>query len=367
MSHQATVALLVRPSGAIIELLHDELDLTACLEVGRLFEVMLDASSVQHASAFLKSIDNKGFALDCKVQVAHPNGPLSLIFSGCRSGPGLLLIGAREALSRGLLIQEMAGIVNHYSVERQTADKEFGPGIGLDWGALLAAISHELRNPLNGILAASNYLLEDAAGLLNPEHIALLRSVESSCQAMFKVIDDLTVASAIESGELRLALTPTDILELIKMNLSLNRLSAARKEIRIDLLPDVNLPPITLDPVHISRVVHNLLAKCIRSSSPGGRIAVHVGSDGQQAIISVHSEKSFLSADETHFLSNPHQGVAWSKIRPSDIIAFRMIDKIIECHAGALRVDCEAGKGLTFTLALPISVAARVRSSRGQN
>jgi len=360
MSHQATIALLARPTGSIIEVLHDEFGLKTCIESGSLFNAILDPRSVPHAVLFLHTIQKKRFALDCKLEVAGPEGPIALIFSGCMSDDGILIIGAREALSRELLVQEITAISDHYAAKRQTTHEESEYR-----SALLAATAHELRNPVNGILAASQYLLEDAAHWMTPEHVTLLRSVESSSRVMFRVIDDLIDAPAIESGELKLVLAPTDILELIRKSLPLNRLSAARKEIRMDLSSAGDIPLISLDSITISRVVDILLTKCIESSRPGGRIEIHVGIERQQAIISVKSEKSLLSADELRFRSNAYQGGMYGlpKLKPSEIIAFRMVNKIVERHGGVFRVESDAGKGLTFILALPIS-GVRVLSQR---
>ncbi len=360
MGHQASIVLLARPTGSIIAVLHDELGLTTCLESSSLFEAILDPHSVPHAALFLQTIQKKRFTLDRKLEVARPDGPMSLIFSGCKSDCGMLIIiGAREVLSRESLVQEMTAIAEHYAAKLQTANEESHYR-----SALLAATVHELRNPVNGILAASQYLLGDAAGLLKPDHITLLRSVESSSRVMFRAIDDLIEASTSESVELKLILAPTDILELIRQNLSLNRFPAACKKIRMDLSSAGNLPLISLDQARISSVVDKLLTKCIQSSCPGGRIEIHIGIEEQQAIISVQSEKSFLSADELSFLSNSNQGGMHGlpKVKPGEMIAFRMVNKIVERHGGAFRVESDAGKGLTFILALPIS---SVRVLRG--
>jgi K+-sensing histidine kinase KdpD len=350
MGHQATIAFLAQPTGSIIAVLHDELGLTTCLESGSLFKAILDPRSVPHAALFLDTIQKDGFAFGCKLNVVCADGPMSLIFLGCKSDCGMFIIGSREALSRKSLVQELTAIVDHYAAQLQTPEESRYAS------ALLAATAHELRNPLNGILAASQYLLDDAAHLLKPEHITLLRSVESSGRAMFRLIDDLIEASATESGELKLVPAPTDILDLIRKNLSLNRLSAARKEIRMELSSAGDLPLIPLDPVSISRVVDNLLTKCIQSSWPGGRIEIYVGIEERQAIISVQSEKSNLSAEELRFLSSSLQGgmSGLPKVKPSEIIAFRMVNKIVERHGGNIQVESNAGKGLTFILALPI-------------
>ena len=209
MGHQATIAFLAQPTGSIIAVLHDELGLTTCLESGSLFKAILDPHSVSHAALFLDTIQKDGFAFGCKLNVVCADGPMSLIFLGCKSDCGMFIIGSREALSRKSLVQELTAIVDHYAAQLQTPEESRYAS------ALLAATAHESRNPLNGILAASQYLLEDAAHWLKPEHIALLRSVESSSRVMFRVIDDLMEAAAIEFGGLRLVLTQTDILELI--------------------------------------------------------------------------------------------------------------------------------------------------------
>ena len=360
MGHPATIVLQALSTGAIVEVLHDEFDLTIPFESGYFFSAILDPGSLPHAGRFLHTIQKNRLAMDFKLEVARRDGLMSLIFSGCQSEHGMLIIGAREVLSRESLVRELTAIADHYSAKRQTPREESRRYIGVDWSALLVATAHELRNPLNGILAASQYLLEDAGSLLKPEHITLLRSVESSSRSLFRVIDDSIEASAIESGELRLDPAPTDILALIRKNLSSNRLSAERKNVQMDLSSAGSLPLISLDPLKISRVVDNLLTKCIQSSRPGGRIEIYVDIKEQEAIITMQSKKSFLSADQCHFLSNPHQESKYvlSKVKPSEIIGFRMVNIIIERHRGAIRVESDAGKGLTFILALPISAVS---------
>ena len=64
------------------------------------------------------------------------------------------------------------------------------------------------------------------------EFISIIRT---SSQAMLRLIDDLLDMSVIESGALKLELQLVDLLKLVKHNLSLNRVLAARKNIRIDL------------------------------------------------------------------------------------------------------------------------------------
>src|SRR5204863_5940075 len=127
------------------------------------------------------------------------------------------------------------------------------------------------------------------------------------------------------------------IIELIRKNLSGNRPSAERKNVRMDLSSAASLPLISLDASKFSRVFDTLLTKCIQSSRPNGRIGIHVDFDEQQAVISIQSTRSFLSADQLRFFSNSDQEnkYALSKAKPSEIIGFRVVNYIVERHGGS--------------------------------
>jgi signal transduction histidine kinase len=49
---------------------------------------------------------------------------------------------------------------------------------------------HDLRNPISGILSASQYLIEDAGPSLDPHQRALLASIEASGIRLLRLIED---------------------------------------------------------------------------------------------------------------------------------------------------------------------------------
>ena len=76
---------------------------------------------------------------------------------------------------------------------------------------LLELAAHDLRNPISGILAAGQYLLEDAGAVLDEQHLAMLQSIDSSSRTMLRLIDDVIELANLESGELRLEIRATEI------------------------------------------------------------------------------------------------------------------------------------------------------------
>lgn len=49
---------------------------------------------------------------------------------------------------------------------------------------------HELRNPLGGILAASQFLIEDAGPVLSDHHLNMVLGIEASGIRLLRLIDD---------------------------------------------------------------------------------------------------------------------------------------------------------------------------------
>jgi signal transduction histidine kinase len=65
--------------------------------------------------------------------------------------------------------------------------------------ARLHVAAHDLRNPISGILSASEFLLEDLPDA-REEHIAILRAIYTSSRFMLQLIDDIGEMSAGESN-----------------------------------------------------------------------------------------------------------------------------------------------------------------------
>src|ERR1700760_4713820 len=68
----------------------------------------------------------------------------------------------------------------------------------------LANLAHELRNPLNGILGFTEFLLEEKPGPLNPRQKEYLGDVLSSGQVLLQLINDVADLAKIEAGTLPL-------------------------------------------------------------------------------------------------------------------------------------------------------------------
>jgi signal transduction histidine kinase len=233
---------------------------------------------------------------------------------------------------------------------------------GFDPMRLLEVAAHDLRNPISGILAAGQFLADDAGSVLDEHHLTLLESIDSSGRAMLRLIDDVIELSHIESGRLRLDIQPTDIRPLLQRALLSNQPAADRKKIKLDLLTAANGPlrALEIDPARIFRAIDGLFANAIKLTRTGGRLEIFTSSRANKAMISLRTDGSSIKASDLRALFNPFKKnrLAKTGVESGTALALARIKRIIEVHGGTIRVQAGEATAWTLQLTLPQSQPA---------
>ena len=361
MGFEPAIAIRCNPGGAIVDVLLDELGLKPRFLPGRYLTSIVEPGSSEAVARLLREIRENGLAEEIPVRIGLGNDVLPLLFLGYYADPGINLIGARKPLTRKDLLRALARFADRGPDVRQAPGSSASRATELSERVVLALTAHDLRNHLNGILAASQYLLADAARLLEAEHVTLLQSIESSGRALYKLVDNILDASAIESEGIKLELLPTDVVALIHQKLSISRIYADRKQVRMELVSSSPVPLIMTDPARINWVIDTLLSNCIESSSPGGRVELSVAAKDERVMISLWIEHGGRSAEDlSRVLDFQRRGT--KGIKGGTVLAFQIIKRIMEEHRGTIHVEGNAHTGLTITLVLLFSGQSPVRA-----
>ena len=235
---------------------------------------------------------------------------------------------------------------------------------GFDPIQLLEIAAHDLRNPISGILAAGQYLLEDAGPVLDEQHLAMLQSIDSSSRSMLRLIDDVIELANIESGELRLDMKAAEIRPVMNQAVSMNQAAADRKRVRLVMDSDGKTPPppLSIDPVEIFHAVDSLVASIVKFSRPGSRIEIGVGSRAGKATIWLRTDGSGISAGALRSLFNPFRKsrAARPGVEGGITLSLAKAKRIVEAHGGATHVHSGEARELTIRLTLPLRKRAIV-------
>ena len=215
----------------------------------------------------------------------------------------------------------------------------------------LATLSHELRTPLNAILGWVRLL---ADGRLKDDAVKrAVIAIERNANAQAKIVDDvLDVARGI-AGNLRLEVTPLDLVEVAQRGVDGIIPSAAAKHIDIDLIAASPSVSISGDASRLAQVLGNLLSNAVKFTPDGGHVVVDVREADGQAVLSVVDTGIGIPAT---FL--PH---VFEKFRQADGSFTRrygglaITRHLVELHGGTVEARSDGkNTGSTFIVRLPI-------------
>ena len=135
--------------------------------------------------------------------------------------------------------------------------------------AFLSNMSHEIRTPMNGILGFSALLKEPK--LTGEEQEEYINQIEKSGARMLNIINDIVCISQLESGQMELFVTETNINELIENIYCVFNPLANKKGIQLfykNPLPYVEAV-IKTDSEKISTVLTCLVKNAVKFSAKG--------------------------------------------------------------------------------------------------
>ena len=215
--------------------------------------------------------------------------------------------------------------------------------------------AHDLRNPISIIMGYSEFILEAARDRLPEEHIRFMEIILRSSEFMLKMLNELLDIARIESGKLNLNREKIKPEKLINNNISLNRLIAEKKQIKINVEIFEDLPWINADPDKLEQVLNNLLSNAIKFSNPGKVITVSAFKSNEGLTVAVKDQGQGISDEDKEKLFKPFSRFSTKSTagEKSTGLGLTITKKIILGHGGKIWVESKVGVGTTFYFSLP--------------
>ncbi|HET8606389.1 MAG TPA: PAS domain S-box protein [Gaiellaceae bacterium] len=153
----------------------------------------------------------------------------------------------------------------------------------------VATVSHELRTPLAAIYGAAVTLRRDDLQLEPRLVDKLLDVIGDESERLATIVNDVLLASHLDSGELHTRIEACDGAEIVRGVLESAR-AHAPESIELELDAPESLPPVAADEQQLRQVFVNLIENAIKYSPDGGTVSVRLEAQPR----SVH----FTFADE---------------------------------------------------------------------
>jgi len=233
------------------------------------------------------------------------------------------------------------------------ADLERARGADRDRAAFLAAVSHELRSPLNAILGFADLLLAEVDGPLTVSAREEVDQIRGSGGHLLELINDILEFSALEGGQLKLSRSKVDLAQTASEVLreAAGVLGARPVTVRLSGETDV---VIEADPRRVRQVFTNIIGNAIKFTERG-EVVVHVSLQGAYARVSVKDSGPGISAEEKDQLFEEYrQAKEERRRRRGTGLGLAIARRLVLLHGGYIEIDSEVGRGSTFHLIFPV-------------
>jgi signal transduction histidine kinase len=393
----AALVVLCGLNGTSVDVLYDELG----VRFGRNFDSIVAGPDRVKARRFLKTVAASKAALDWELRIAFGARTVPFFFSASLAGKGMAIIGTKGPFSAGVVeaarIPKAGGGVLSAALEHLRAREEakgrtihrtrsqvkrlntrfisIHRDVSKELEAqkanlvqILRAFAHDLRNPISGILAASQYLVEDAGELLERHQMKLLQSIEASSKVTLQFIEDMLALHSMESGKLKLEMQRTDVVKLVVETAGIHRPLAESRGVVLDVRAEGQSPIVHLDPRRMAHAISALLRNALGYLRTGSNVEILVADRPDGVVITVGGDQAYASAGDAKASARKRRAASpggFNEVRTALILA--AVQRIIEAHDGEIRAEGFAQGEPSFTLILPRSVRKKAARSGSQS
>ena len=222
--------------------------------------------------------------------------------------------------------------------------------------AFLAAMSHELKTPLNAVLGFSEIIRDEVLGPVGHDaYRDYAGDIHKSGARLLAVINDVLDVSRLEGGLLTIDARPENVMDVAEQAVKLAQgVTQDQRKIEIDVPAD--MPSLLVDPRRLAQALGNLLANALKFTPETGQVRFVASRSADGGALLTVADTGIGMAEETIAAAlEPFRQVDSSLARRFEGtgLGLSIAKALAELHGGSLSVQSAVGEGTSVTIALP--------------
>ncbi|MGC5776113.1 response regulator [Paenibacillus pabuli] len=231
----------------------------------------------------------------------------------------------------------------------------------------LANMSHELRTPLNSLLILSQLLSENKDGNLSGKQQEYAQTIYMSGADLLKMIDEILDLSKVDAGKMDINYETVRMEELTSFVQQNFGPMANKKELKLNIEFDSNLPEwVYTDSHRVKQILRNLLSNAFKFTNRGsvsliGRkvkaeeLPGYLNTNQEYIGFTVKDTGIGIPSDKTDLIFEAFQQVDGTTSRKygGTGLGLSISRELARLLGGAIQVESSEGVGSCFTLFLP--------------
>lgn len=227
--------------------------------------------------------------------------------------------------------------------------------------AFVANMSHEVKTPMNAMLAFCQMLLKSE---LNQSQRLQVQNMLDAGQQLMTMLNDVLELSRLEDGVFELPENEVRCHSLLDSVIEQAASQLLQKPVKLSYSINPSVPPkLVLSEYHVQKVVTNLLSNAVKFTMHGD---VHVGvnysqTDGETGALTLVVADTGTGIDpqfiDELFEPFTQQNTSYTRDFGGAGLGLHLAHKLTAAMGGTIEVESVVGQGSVFTVHLPVGLA----------
>ena len=220
----------------------------------------------------------------------------------------------------------------------------------------LANTSHELRNPLHGMLNIAQTVLENEQGKLSEKNAKNMQLLLSIGKRMSFMINDLLDLTRLQEKGIRLQIGRVQILAAASGVIDMLSFMQEGKNVRLHNAIPQAFPPVLADENRLIQILFNLLHNALKYTEAG---TITIRAEARAGMAHIFVTDTGIGIEEQSLqrifdrYEQVHSGI--TAIGGGMGLGLSICKHLVELHEGTIQVRSTAGKGSEFSFTLPLA------------
>jgi len=278
--------------------------------------------------------------------------------AGMRHG---MELGADDYLPKPFTIDDLCAAVDARLKKAQTVREEAEKKLADLRDSLTLMLPHEMRTPLNGILAYGEILRSEATTLLPGEVAEMGQVIHESGKRLERLIENFLIYAQLEllgsdpqkvnAMRKKQTLAPAGLIERRA------RAQADQANRSHDLTLELNDYSLPVSEEHLAKIVDELVQNAFKFSQTGTRVSVSLSNSEGAVTLAVTDHGRGFSTEHITKVGAYMQFDRKLQEQQGLGLGLSIAKRLTELHGGTLRIESRRGGSTTVSVRLPRDVA----------
>jgi signal transduction histidine kinase len=223
----------------------------------------------------------------------------------------------------------------------------------------LSYMSHEFRTPLGSIRSIARLLADRMDGPLTDEQEKQVRFIQDSASELTDMVNDLLDLAKVEAGRITISPAWFEMVDLFAALRGMFKPILTSTDVDLVFEEPRHVPRIYTDDKRLSQILRNFISNGLKFTTHGEVRVTAVGDD-DHVTFAVKDTGIGIAAEHLPFLFQDFVQVdapIQKRLRGTGL-GLSLSKKIAELLGGRVAVQSKPGVGSTFSLTIPIQLAA---------